>query len=311
MEAISDVVADLRRSRLHYRKIQMLIFPYLERRGITAVPRVLWGREDQAMVKLRELSALIKKGLIKPEEYSSNIAEKAQEISREIFELIFREEKILLPAVWALLPEGEWATIHEIAKEMGYLVPIEVEWTPKAKPLLPYQVKGEVTSEQLEKLPPEFRFAAAAALTPDTYEVKSEGDLEFETGFLSKREVEALFKHLPLEMTFADANGRVKFFSQSVLGRGFVRTKTIIGRRFEYCHPPRLERLVKRVVEELKSGRSNFKEYWTRLGDRIIRVLVVAVRDKNGNYLGSLEMVEDLTDIINNPDEIKRRIVIL
>jgi len=289
----------------------MLIFPYLERRGITAVPRVLWGREDQAMVKLRGLQALVEKELNKPEEYSSSIAEKAREIAREIFELIFREEKILLPAVWALLSEGEWAAIHEIAKEMGYLVPAEGEWAPKAKPLLPYQVKGAVTAEQLEKLPQEFRFAAQATLTPDTCEVKSEGDLEFETGFLSREEAEVLFRHLPLEMTYADAEGRVKFFSQSVLGGGFVRTKTIIGRRFEYCHPPRLERMVKSVVEELKSGKSDFREYWTRLGNRVIRVLVVAVKDKGGKYLGTLEMVEDLTDIINNPEEIKRKIVVL
>lgn len=311
LEAISDVVAQLRRARLHYRKIQMLIFPYLERRGITAVPRVLWGREDQAMVKLRGLQALIERGLNKPEEYSSSVAEKAGEIAGEIFELIFREEKILLPAVWALLSEGEWAAIHEIAEEMGYLVPVEGEWAPKAEPLLPYQIKGTVTAEQLEKLPQEFRFAAQAALTPDTYKVKSGGDLEFETGFLSRGEAEALFRHLPLEMTYADAEGRVKFFSQSVLGGGFVRAKTIIGRRFEYCHPPRLERMVKSVVEELKSGKSDFREYWTRLGNRVIRVLVVAVKDKGGKYLGTLEMVEDLTDIINNPEEIKRKVVVL
>lgn len=311
LEAIGDVVTQLRRARLHYRKIQMLIFPYLERRGITAVPRVLWGREDQAMVKLRSLSKLIKEGLNTPEKFSGSIAEKAQEISREIFELIFREEKILLPAVWALLSEGEWAAIHEIAGKMGYLVPIKEEWTPKAEPLLPYQVSGVMTSEQIERLPSEFKFAALATLTPDTYKVKSEGDLEFETGFLSKEEIEALFKYLPLEMTYADSEGRIRFFSQSALGKGFVRTKTIIGRRFEFCHPPRLERMVKRVVDELKSGKSDFREYWTRLGDRIIRVLAIAVKDKSGSYLGSLELVEDLTDIINNPEEIKRRIVIL
>ncbi|MCX8169640.1 MAG: DUF438 domain-containing protein [Candidatus Methanomethyliaceae archaeon] len=55
LKAIDDIVSELKRFRLHYRKIQMLIFPYLERRGIIAVPRVLWGKEDQTMVKLKKL----------------------------------------------------------------------------------------------------------------------------------------------------------------------------------------------------------------------------------------------------------------
>ncbi|MEM2702374.1 MAG: DUF438 domain-containing protein, partial [Candidatus Bathyarchaeia archaeon] len=311
LKAIGNIIAELRRFRAHYRKLQMLIFPYLERRGITAVPRVLWGREDQAMVKLRELSALIERGLSNPSEYAKSVAEKAAEVSREIPGLVYREERILFPSVWALLSEGEWAAIHKAAKDIGYLVPADVEWVSKAKPLLPYEISGAVTPEQIERLPQEFKFTALATLAPDAYEVKSEGDLEFETGFLSKSEVEAIFKHLPIEMTYADANDRVTFFSESVSRRGFARTKTIIGRRLEYCHPPRLENFVKNVVNELKSGKADFREYWTRLGDRIIRVIVAAVKDKDGNYLGTLEMVEDLTEIVNNPEEVKRRIVIL
>ena len=311
LRAVGEIVTELRRFRSHYRKIQMLIFPYLERRGITAVPRVLWGKEDQVMVKLRELSALVEKGLSDPSGYAKSVAEKAAEVSREISDLIFREEKILFPSVWALLSEGEWAAIHEAAKRIGYLVPVEVEWTPKADPLLPYEVSGTVTPDQIEKLPKEFKFAALATLAPDTYEVKSEGDLEFATGFLSKEEVEAVFEHLPVEITYADANDRVTFFSESKFRRGFARSKTIIGRRLEYCHPPRLENFVKNVVNDLKSGKEDFKEYWTRLGDRIIRVTIAAVRDERGAYLGSLEVVEDLTEVVNNPEEIKRKIIVL
>lgn len=311
LKAISHIVAELRRFRLHYRKIQMLIFPYLERRGITAVPRVLWGREDQAMVKLRELSELVERGLSDPSGYAKSIAEKAAEVSKEIVDLVFREERILFPSVWALLSEGEWAAIHEAAKDISYLVPIDVEWMPKAKPLLPYEVSGAITPEQIERLPQEFKFAALATLASDTYEIRSEGDLEFETGFLSRSEVEAIFRHLPVEMTYADAKDRVTFFSESAFRKGFARAKTIIGRRLEYCHPPRLENFVKNVVNELKSGKADFREYWTRLGDRIIRVTIAAVKDKDGKYLGTLEMVEDLTEIVNNPEEVKRRIVIL
>jgi PAS domain S-box-containing protein len=311
LKAIRDIVAKLRGLRLHYRKIQMLIFPYLERRGITAIPRVLWSREDQIMVKLRELSMLLEKGLADPGGYASKIAGKAMDIAREISDLVFREEKILFPAIWILLSEGEWAAIHEVAMDIGYLVSVDAEWIPRSKPILPYEVNGVVPEDQIEKLPQEFRSVALAALSPDTYRVRSEGDIEFKTGFLSREEVEALFKHLPIEVTYADENDRVVFFSESISRRGFTRTKTIIGRRIEYCHPPRLERFVRNVVDELKSGRSDYKEYWTGIGNRIVRVIVSAVRDNSGRYLGILEIVEDLTDVVNNPDEVRKMLIVL
>ncbi|MEM2561833.1 MAG: DUF438 domain-containing protein, partial [Candidatus Bathyarchaeia archaeon] len=179
LRTLGNVIAELRKFRLHYRKIQMLIFPYLERRGITAVPRVLWDKEDQAIIKLRALSTLIEKAMSSPGEHIDGIVKESRELSKEILDLIFREERILFPSVWVLFSEGEWAAIHEEAKSIGYLVPIEIEWTPKAKPLLPFEVRGAITPEQLEKVPQEFKFAVMATLKPDTYEVKSEGDLEF------------------------------------------------------------------------------------------------------------------------------------
>ncbi|MEM4427636.1 MAG: PAS domain-containing protein, partial [Zestosphaera sp.] len=96
----------------------------------------------------------------------------------------------------------------------------------------------------------------------------------------------------------------------SKLSRGFVRTKTILGRRLLYCHPPRLEGMVRVNVERLKKG-EEYREYWTKQGDRIIRVLVVAVRSESGEYLGTLEIVEDLTEVVKNPDEVMKKLVVL
>jgi len=281
----------------------------LERRGIVAVPRVLWGREDQVIQKIRELRALAEK-VQGDEKLIKEVASKALEISREISELVFRENKILFPAVWILFTEGEWAAIGEIGKDIGYLVPASVEWKPGVKPLMPYEISPEITKEQAEALPPEFRELALKKLEADIYEVRKEGDIELSTGFLSKKEVEAIFGSLPLELTYADENDRVRFFTKSKFSKGFVRTKTIVGRRLLFCHPPRLEGMVKVNVERLKKG-EGFREYWTKQGDRIIRVLVVAVRDEEGKYLGTLEVVEDLTEVIKNPEEVMKKVMVL
>jgi len=308
-EQLRKVLRDLRSIRLHYRKIQMLIFPYLERRGIVAVPRVLWGREDQVLVKIREAIQLAEKAT--DNESAREVARRALEISREVAELVFRENKVLFPAVWALFSEGEWAAIAEIAKEFGYLVPVDVEWVPSARPVMPYELVPEVDMKGLEKLPQEFKQLALAKLEPDTYSIRKEGDVELSTGFLKPEEFETIVNSLPLEITYADENDRVRFYSRSKLVKGFARSKTILGRRLLFCHPPRLEAMVRNVVERLKKGEVEYREYWTKQGDRILRVLVAPVRGRDGRYLGTLEVVEDLTEVVRNPEEVLRKVLVL
>lgn len=310
---LKTALSELLRIRIHYRKIQMLLFPYLERRGISAVPRVLWGREDQVRIKLRQLLELMQKADKTLDRALINeVVEKTEEMAKEASELVFRENKILFPAAYALLSEGEWAAIADISRHLGYIVNIEEEWKTDAKPVLPYESEAKVTGEQMDKLPPEFRsMVAFHGIEPDAYRVAGKDDVDLNTGFLNVEDIKAIFRSLPLEITFADKNDRIKFFTESVFRKGFIRTKTIIGRRLEYCHPPRLESIVRKNVNDVKHGEAEYREFWTRSGDRIIRVLLAPVKNENNEYLGSLEIVEDLTEIINNPDEVRKRIMVL
>jgi DUF438 domain-containing protein len=314
LSSIRFILAELRKIRLHYRKIQMLIFPYLERRGIIAVPRVMWGREDQVIVKLRQLHSKVEDAVAGRVQVDYKaLAQELLALSREISDLVFRENKILFPAVWALLSEGEWAAIAEIADEMGYIVEVgEKKWKPRAKPILPYELEASsLTPDQLEKLPLEFKQAISRGLEPDTYKLVHEGDLDLETGFLNLEELKGVFKALPVELTFAGLDRRVRFYSESEITGGFVRTKTILGRRLEYCHPPRLENYVKLNVDALMREEFPYREFWTRVGDRVLRVIIAGVRDSQGKLLGVLEVVEDLTEVVNNPEEVKKKIVVL
>jgi len=316
MENIRILLGELRKIRVHYRKNQMLIFPYLEKRGIIAVPRVLWGREDQVLVKIRELSRMIQEPEGVGKELREKLVSELRKLSAEIGELVFRENKILYPSTWVLLSEGEWAAISEIADELGWIIETgDRDWRPSSKPILPFELGEDalkLPSEKIEALPQEMRqVVEAGQVKPDAYMVKKEGDLDLGTGFLTIEEVKAVFRSLPLEITYADMNDRVRFFTESTLKKGFPRAKTIIGRRLEYCHPPRLEGYVKTNVEALKQGKYEYREFWTRLGDRIIRVIVAPVRSPDGRQLGTIEIVEDMTEIINNPDEVRERIVVL
>lgn len=314
LRGLLNIAGQLRALRSHYRKIQMLVFPYLERRGIIVVPRVLWGREDQIMVKLRRFFEEVRR--VQESRNLDDIrklGELGVDIARDIGELVFRENKILFPAIWALFTEGEWSAIAETADKMGWIIDVkDREWSPREKPVLPHELRVAVEPQQLEKLPPEFRSAVlGGGVEPDTYRIREVDDIDLETGYLNVEEIRELIKTLPLEITYADKNDRVTFFSESKLGRGFIRAKTILGRRVEFCHPPRLEKLVRSTIDELKAGKANYREYWTRIGDRIVRVVIAAVRNEKGEYLGAVEIVEDFTDIINNVEEIKKKIMVL
>jgi len=308
LQQLKALLSNLRAVRTHYRKVQMLLFPYLERRGIVAVPRVFWGREDQALLRLRTLMKMVGSEL--PPDEAKAVAKEAASLANELAELAFRENKILFPALWALLTEGEWAAVAEEARKIGYLVRVEGEWKPEAEPVLPYRSEVKVEESSLERLPLEFR-SVAAGIEPDKYKLTREGDLDLGTGFLSPEEVKGVFGALPIEVTFADASDRVRFYSDGRLPPAFVRTRTILGRNLLYCHPPRLERLVKDTLEALKRGEADYREFWTRIGDRIVRVFISAVRDESGRYLGAVEVVEDFTEALRNPEEVLKKVVVL
>lgn len=93
---------------------------------------------------------------------------------------------MLYPASWALLSEGEWAAVHEVAKDIGYLIEVEDEWTPEESPIYPYQIDGVIGEEQFRILPAEFR-AVAGSLMPDAYDVKKEGDIELSRASSERR----------------------------------------------------------------------------------------------------------------------------
>jgi len=315
LSELAAVLRELRKVKYHYRKIQMLLFPYLERRGIVAVPRVLWGREDQVVVKLRELEEVVDSLLNEQnvEGTVKDLARRAQELAREISELVFRENKILYPAALTLLSEGEWVAIAEEAGKFPWLVQIDSRvWNPAEKPVMPYEFATTVSEEQIEKLPPEFKFMAISrGVEPDNYEIRRGGDLDLGTGFLDTEELRGLFRALPIEITFANRDDRVKFYSESMLSRGFDRARTIIGRRVEFCHPPRLELTVRKVIDSLKRGEAPYREFWTKSGDRILRVIIVPIKNDTGEIIGTAEVVEDLTEVINKAEEIKEKVVVL
>jgi len=120
--------------------------------------------------------------------------------------------------------------------------------------------------------------------------------LQFETGSLSKQEAEAVLDSLPVDISFIDKEDRVKYFNKAE-ERIFARTKAVIGRKVQLCHPQKSVHVVNKILEAFKTGKKDVAEFWINLNDRLILIRYFAVKDKNGEYLGTVEVTQDITDI--------------
>ena len=120
--------------------------------------------------------------------------------------------------------------------------------------------------------------------------------MQFETGSLSKEEVEAVLDSLPVDISFVDKEDRVKYFNKAGK-RIFVRTKAVIGRKVQMCHPQKSVHIVNKILEAFKTGKKDVAEFWIQMNERLIYIRYFAVRDKSEKFLGTLEVTQDITDI--------------
>ena len=122
------------------------------------------------------------------------------------------------------------------------------------------------------------------------------GFMQFENGNLTKQQLDTLLNALPVEITFIDENDTVCFFNkpEKVI---FVRSKGVIGRKVQNCHPAASLGTVNKILESFKTGEKNMAEFWIDMSDRKIYIRFFAVRDNAGKYLGTMEVVQDVTDI--------------
>ncbi|MCD6171741.1 MAG: DUF438 domain-containing protein [Thermoplasmata archaeon] len=271
----------------HYDREETLIFPYIERRGITAMPTTLWRKHDEIRIKLRQLLRFIEKGLYE------RVREKAMEVSQLLIDMAFRENNILYPTLRALLREGEWVAIKQQESIFGFYKVKPKEWKSNAKPLHPYELVAKITQEQLQKLPEEIKMIMKNAKV-DATKIKRKGDIKMDTGYMLPEEINALFKNMPFEITFIDSEDRVRFFSGH---RIFRRTTSVIGRPVQLCHPPKSVHIVEKILRAFKDGSRSKADFWIKIGDRFIYILYIPVRDENGNYMGTLEIEQDITEL--------------
>ena len=141
---------------------------------------------------------------------------------------------------------------------------------------------------------PERKFENLLQIEPE--ETAPTGEVKFDAGAMTPEEINAVLNTVPLDMTFVDKNGLVKYFTQGK-ERVFDRPKTILGRHVSNCHPPASVHIVEKIVEDLESGKRDYVDFWIRMGPKFVMIRYFAVRNAKKEFLGVLEVTQDIQPI--------------
>lgn len=257
---------DLMDVEKHYQRKEHCFFPMLEKHNIMGPPKVMWGKDDE----IRGLLKATGEALHRPEaaaEWRALAAGAGEAALRGVEEMIYKENNILLPLCLEVFTDEDWAEIWASSPRYGWCL---------VEPQEGYRPSEKMLKEGL-KLP------------------VSEA-IELPTGNLSLQQLTAIFSTLPVDLTFVDANDRVAFFSEGP-NRVFARSRAVIGRKVQHCHPPRSVAVVDQILDDFRSGRQSVAEFWIHFTGRFVHIRYFAVRDEQGAYLGTLEVTQDVGSI--------------
>lgn len=247
----------LRKIGVHYSKKGDLIYPLLKVKYNTPGPsEVMWGVDDEIKRGLKNLSE---------QSRDDKWSDRLYAILNRAKEMIYKEENILFPVTLEHFSEDEWIKIYHDMKEYS---------------------GGIVENESWDK----------AEENNDSEEINlSEGYIELPEGRFKVNELRALLNTMPYEITFVDANDLNAYFNDNGNEKLFKRPNMAIGRDVYSCHPPRVEPMVREIISKFRNGEKDDLGIWADKAGITCYVLYMAVRDKKGEFLGTLEIVQDMT----------------
>ena len=264
---------------IHFSRKQNQLFPALEGKGFDKPSKVMWTLEN----KIREQIKSAKDYLITDQDEAFIALQ--TEVIHLVEDMMVKEVEILYPTALELLSDEDFIKMRLGDDEIGYCL-IE---TP-----LPY---GKIQKEENKT-----DFMKDLALLLNKHGVLSDVNdakhdvLDVKQGKLTLEQINLVFKHLQVDLSYVDENEIVKFYSDTK-HRVFPRSPGVIGRMVQNCHPRESVHLVEEVIRAFRAGEQDEAEFWLEMGDKFIYIIYNAVRDEAGTFRGVLEMMQDVTHI--------------
>jgi DUF438 domain-containing protein len=258
---------------LHYDKKENILFPYIEKvfEDYRCL-QIMWSFHDDIRKKLKEFDTILQKETPDLKEINKEVAA----LFFWIVPIIFREEAILFPVALERIPATDFVQMNKESEELGYV----------------YDVKSNKADMDA--------FAELAKMQQkhknNIQNLKTGDIVDLETGFLLPEQIKIMLNTLPLDITYVDENDVVRYLSNPK-DRFFTRSKAIIGRTVQNCHPPESIHVVDKIVNSFKRGEKDEANFWIQMRGKFILIRYFALRDAEGNYKGILEVSQDITEI--------------
>ena len=302
---------DLSKILIHYTRKENQLFPYLEKMDFTGPSRVMWGKHD-------EIRALFKEARTKVERNDKSAIGSLHPLVGKIGRMIFMEEHILIPEALRRLSDEDWARIRigEDAIGFAWLRPgamydphlvLAGAVRAASKP----QVEAANGSARRAALEPESASARAASSASARHDSESsplsstnpmvtpastEALIELATGQVPRALLSNALASMPVDISIVDADDRVVYYSDSP-HRIFPRSPAVIGRAVQNCHPQKSVATVNRILDAFRKKEKKDARFWLEMGGRFILIDYIALYDAKGEYAGTLEFSQDLTEL--------------
>jgi len=258
----------LRGIEIHYSRKEQVLFPYLEKSGLMGPSKVMWGKDNDVRDMMKTALAGLEE-LAGQEQADTYVATTLLPLLEEVAGMIFKEENILFPTSLEKLDPADWVNILRESDEIGYV----------------FIQKPEETTSLIRHLQSALREEA----------VFQDGGLSFPSGVVRVNELMHLFNALPLDLTFVDSEDTVRYFTEG-RDRLFPRPRSVVGRKVQNCHPPQSVDVVEEILASFKDGSKDSYEFWINHKGRLVHIRYLAVRGSGREYLGTLEVTQDISE---------------
>ena len=271
-----ELYDQIRQYPIHYQRKQNQLYPLLEKKGFDRPTTTMWNFDDIIRDEIKESLRLLEAN-----DEEAFIAAQSELIANAR-DLMEKEETILYPTSYALISAEEFEDMKAGDQEIGFAF-FTVD-TPSS-PNTHHSTPKEGFAEDLQALLSKYGYSAGP-----------QQELDVATGKLTLEQINLIYQHLPIDISFVDENELVKFYSDTD-HRIFPRSKNVIGRQVSNCHPRKSVHIVEEILEKFRNGEQDKAEFWINKPEVFLYIVYFAVRDKQGRFRGVLEMMQDCTHI--------------
>jgi DUF438 domain-containing protein len=278
----AELYENLGEINIHFSRKQNQLFAALEKKGFDKPSKIMWTLDNNIRDIIKKAKSYLE------EDKDEEFLKLQNEIIDMVEDMMVKEEDVLFPTSKDLLSEEDFIQMRKGDDEIGYCL-IQ---SPPAYGNDREEEKNNISSnnELLKDLSKLLQKHGVLTASSDKEE------LEVSQGKLTLEQINLIFKHLQVDLSYVDENEIVKFYSDTK-HRVFPRSPGVIGRKVQNCHPRESVDTVEEIIRAFRNGEHDEAEFWLEIGGKFIYIIYNAVRDSEGNFKGVLEMMQDVTKI--------------